>query len=150
MNARKPVTLITLGACILGLSALGSLKNPVTRPLKAHGRGTLVADLRDGSLEAHTVSQSTLSGLTATESVGAMDLATWTPIWSEGIATAANGDQMFYEMTDPVTCAFTGGTGRFEGVTGSAIQGVSDVVVKVEGPVMTMTFNFTLDGTVTY
>jgi len=150
MIARKHLTLITLGACILGLSALGSLKNPVTRPLKAHGHGTLVADLTDGSLTAQSWSQSTLSGLTATESVGAMDLATWRPLWSEGIATAANGDQMFYEMTDPVTCVFTGGTGRFEGGTGSATQGVSDVVVKVEGPVMTMTFNFTLDGTVTY
>ena len=150
MIARKHLLLITFGACILGLSALGSLKNPVTRPLKAHGHGMLVVDLTDGSLTAQSWSQSTLSGLTATESVGAMDLTTGTPKWSEGIATAANGDQMFYEMTDPVTCAFTGGSGRFEGVTGSAIQGVSDVVVKVEGPVMTMTFNFTLDGTVTY
>jgi hypothetical protein len=150
MNARKPVILITIGACIVGLSALGSLKNPVTRPLKAHGHGTLVADLRDGSLTAQSWSQSTLTGLTTTDSVGEMDPATMTPIWSEGTATAANGDQMFYEMTDPVTCAFTGGTGRFEGVTGVAIQGVSDVVVTVEGTIMTMTFNFTLDGSVTY
>ena len=150
MIARKHLLLITFGACILGLSALGSLKNPVTRPLKVRGHGMFVADLITGRMEAHTVSQSTLSGLSTTDSVGEMDPTSGTPIWSQGTVTAANGDQMFYEMTDPVTCVFTGGTGRFEGVTGSAIQGVSDVVVKVEGPVMTMTFNFTLDGTVTY
>ena len=150
MIARKHLLLITFGACILGLSALGSLKNPVTRPLKVRGHGMFVADLITGRMEAHTVSQSTLSGLSTTDSVGEMDPASGTPIWSQGTVTAANGDQMFYEMTDPVTCVFTGGTGRFEGVTGDAIQGVSDVVVTVEWPTMTMTFNFTLDGTVTY
>jgi hypothetical protein len=150
MIARKHVVLITLGACILGLSAFGSISNPVARPLKAHGHGMLVADLRDGSLAAQSWSQSTLSGLTITKSVGKMDPTTWTPLWSEGTATAANGDQMFYEMTDPITCTFTGGTGRFEGATGNATQGVSDAVITVEGAIMTMTFNFTLDGTVTY
>ena len=157
MIAKKILMLITLGACLVGLSALGSLKNPVTRPIKAHGYDTLVVSLVDGSLVASEQGEGTLTGKYVTHFVGQMDLATGQVIWGEGYLTAANGDRVFMTMTAAgpetgIVSIFTGGTGRFAGATGSVTFVISDVVITVDPVAMTMTITeqATIDGTITY
>ncbi len=51
MTAKNVLTVITLGACLLGLSGLGSQKNPLERPFKVSGQGTAVFTLGpDGTI----------------------------------------------------------------------------------------------------
>ncbi len=83
MIAKKHVMLVALGACLVGLSALGSLKHPVTRPLKAHGYATMVVSLADGSFVASEQGEGTEVGRYITHVEGYMD-AKGTVIWGEG------------------------------------------------------------------
>ena len=153
MITQKHVMLIALGACLFGLSALGSLKNPVTRPNKAHGYATVVVSLQDGSFVASEQGQGTHTGQYITHIVGVLDLKTGLAVWGEGYLTAANGDQMFVEMSAGGGPFYiTGGTGRFEGATGIGTEAMSDVEVTVD-PVagtMTMTYEATIGGSITY
>ena len=153
MTAKKALMFITLGACLVGLSALGSLKNRMTRPNKAHGYDTVVVNLVDGSFVASEQGQGTHAGKYVTHFVGQMD-ANLQVIWGEGYLTAANGDQMFITMTPagPDSFVITGGTGRFEGATGSGTMVNSDFEI-TEDPVagtMTITSQVTMEGTITY
>ena len=151
MIAKRILMLLTLSACVAGLSALGSLKNPVTRPNNAHGHFTVVVSLADGSFVASEQGQATHSGQYITHFEGQMDLVTFNTIWMEGYVEAANGDRVFAEMT-PQGGVITGGTGRFEGATGSFTMVTTDVVVVVDpiAGTMTMTGTDTMEGTITY
>ncbi len=154
MIAKKVLMLVTLGACLVGLTALGSLKNPVTRPNKSHGYDTVVVSLADGSFVASEQGQGTHVGQYITHLEGQMDLATGQVIWGEGYLTAANGDQLFMKLTpaDPDSFVITGGTGRFEGATGSGTIVNSDfgITVDPDAGTMTMTNQATMEGTITY
>ncbi len=76
MIAKKVLTLITLGACLVGLSALGSLKNPVIRPNKSLGYDTVIVSLVDGSFVASEHGQGTHAGKYITHLAGQMDVTT--------------------------------------------------------------------------
>jgi len=72
-----------------------------------------------------------------------------------GVNTAANGDQAFWDMEavgGVWTVYFTGGTGRFEGLTGSCILVPGEIVVTGgPGPTqLTYTYTYTGTGTITY
>ena len=152
MIAKKYFAIVTVGACLLGLSVLGSPKHPVERPLKGHGYATVVVSLVDGSFETREQGQATLTGLYTTDFVGQIDLESGQTIWGEGSVTAANGDQVFCEMSSGVF-NITGGTGRFQGVIGSIAElPTSDAEITVDTATMTMTITYTtsFEGTVTY
>jgi hypothetical protein len=72
--------------------------------------------------------------------------------WS-GAATAANGDQLFWVLPGSSWhVQFTGGTGRFEGLTGGMnIVWESEHIVTYPDPnTRVMTFTYIGEGTVTY
>ncbi len=152
MIAKQLLMVITVGACLMGLTALGSLKNPVTHPNKGHGYATNVVSLSDGSFVASEQGQGTHTGKYVTHMIGQMDLATGTVIWGKGYLTAANGDQLFLEMTPSDVFYITGGTGRFGGATGRATALMSDMKINVDLSTMTMTITATdtIEGTITY
>jgi hypothetical protein len=150
---KRNISIIALTAlCIIGLSVVGSQKNPVTRPNKVWGHITIVVDLRDGSFEATGVEQQTHLGRTTHTISGQMDLGTGIILFGTGILTAANGDEVFVEI-DPATgdSVVTGGTGRFEGVTvtvGAPV--IWNEEVTVEWPFLTRSYDFMGEGTITY
>lgn len=154
MIAKKVLTLLTFTACLVGLAARGSQNHPVPRPNKGHGYDTVVVSLVDGSFVASEHGQATHTGQYVTHFVGQMDLTTFQVIWGEGCLTAANGDQLLMEMTPggPHSFVITGGTGRFEGATGSGTMVNSGFVITVDpaAGTMTITNQATMEGTITY
>jgi hypothetical protein len=62
MITKNVLTLLTIGACLVGLSAFGSLNNTVTRPNMSHGDDTVVVSLADGSFVACEEGQGTHVG----------------------------------------------------------------------------------------
>ena len=68
-----------------------------------------------------------------------------------GIIFAANGDQIFWEDIGGGVIVFTGGTGRFERVTGEFTFTMSEPVY-VPGPsgTISMIITYTGEGTITY
>jgi hypothetical protein len=152
MNLNKTAMLIAQGACLLGLSTLGSDKNPVTRPNKVRGHITIVVDLRDGSFVANGVEQQTHMGRTTHTITGQMDLSPGKIVSGTGVLTAANGDEIFVGV-DPDTgdAIVTGGSGRFEGVTITwTMMEVWNDEVTVEWPFLTRCYDWMGEGTITY
>jgi len=162
MITKKHVMLITCGACILGLSALGSLKNPVTRPHKGVGQFHVVINVGnpmgtgDGSFDATGVGQGTHTGKFLSHLQGKVDPITLTPPTSgslSGTVTAANGDQFFIRGEPDGSTTVTGGTGRFVGATGSQTSAVVGTPVVSYDPgtgTLTIDATETLEGTLTY
>ena len=135
MIAKRYVVAIALGACLLGLSAPGSQKDPVARPFKgymeARGVFTLGPDGAPVDYEAWGGGNFTHLGRTTLHAVGYPTESGEFVI--EVAMIAANGDQLFYEgVYDPVNpptgeIPWTGGSGRFEGATGSHTEDVEAV-----------------------
>ena len=70
----------------------------------------------------------------------------------EGIITAEDGEQLFYSH-DSGTVTLTGGTGRFEGVTGSFTttpQTVGDPIIDPIAGTTTINFLWKARGTIKY
>ena len=146
MIGKKIPTLLMVGACILGLSALASVKNPVARQLRSYGHYTTVINLLDGSFESTAVVNGTHIGRGEVHAFGEVDLATFAVVWIKGTVTAANGDQVFLEQDE-----ITGGTGRFEGATGCLTDSTStDVESTFEGNTLISTYNNVTEGIIIY
>lgn len=154
MSAKKILTLLTLGPCLVALSTAGNLNKPVTRPNKANAHDTVIVSLADGSYVATEVGQGTHAGRYITHVEGKMNLDTLQILSGEGYLIAANGDLMYLRMTPagPDSFVITGGTGRFEGATGSGTVANSDFVISEdpEAGIMTITSQATMEGTITY
>jgi len=160
MIVKKYVNLIALGACLVGLSVLGSTKNPVTRPYKAVGQFHSVINVGnpygwgDWSFVATGVGQGTHTGNFLSLLTGYADPKKITPMaGSVGTITAANGDQIFFVVAPDGSSVDTGGTGRFAGATGSVTSTVIGEPVVVYDPAtgtLTIDLTETLEGTLTY
>ena len=153
MIARKTTMLVAMGACLLGLLTLGSQKNPVERPHKGWGHFTAVVDLTTGDFEANGVGHSTHWGRSRNTMAGQMDLDTFAVLWGFGIMTVANGDEVFLEANEDGSTAITGGSGRFEGATGSVVATAMwnvETSVDLDTMTMTMSYDALLEGTITY
>jgi hypothetical protein len=153
MITKKHVMLITFGACILGLSALGSLKNPVTRPLKGQGHVTVVVNLVDGTWTSTEVANWTHFGLVTSIGTGYTDPQSGLPVGG-GTVTTANGEQLYWSCPNsPAVTLINGGTGRFEFVSGR-ITGVYFNVVYMPDPddpsLLIMDQDLYGEGTITY
>jgi hypothetical protein len=128
-----------------------ALAQQVERPLTMQDHSQAVVSLVDGSLHAEASGVATHLGRHTIEGSGFMNLQTG-EIWDSGVITAANGDQIFYQH-GAGTVTFTGGTGRFEGVSGGftiVTETVGDPVVDPVAGTMTMNFLWTATGTINY
>jgi hypothetical protein len=157
MIAKKHVMLIALGACLVGLSlsGFGSQKNPVERPHKGVGQFHAVINLVTSSFVATGVGHSTHGGQFRSYLEGLVTFGPNGPAPSSGsgIITVANGDQLFVEVAPDGSTVVTGGTGRFEGATGSqTATNVGDPVVTYDSATGTLTIDATqmIEGTLTY
>ena len=150
------VVVAVLAALTLSAPAMAA-GTPV--PFKARSSGvvtTVGIDLGAGLVHTHAAGQGqathlghfTQTGDVAADVVTGNVRGTWT-------LTAANGDMLFLEMTaygiDPThgvgTFTVVGGTGRFEGATGSYEQ----IIVFVSEPGATnTTFTDVLTGTIAF
>lgn len=152
MNAKKHTALVGLAVCALALAALGSAKNPVTRPTKGTGHATVVVDL--GTLECQFTQwgQGTHLGCWTDSGKGVMANDFTYFVSGHGTIVAANGDTIDWEFTGPNSNRYTGGSGRFQGVTGGVtftITSATDPVFNGDGT-MTLEFTYDMVGEVTY
>ena len=152
MITKKHVMLIALGACLVGLSVLGSTKNPVERPFKGVNHQTLVITLDNNGVpvvwEVFGTANCTHLGLSENQGGGTYN-QDGTPKGT-GVLTAANGDQLFW--SGGVATAFTGGTGRFEGATGTVTTVSMEIVFRPDSPPGTLVGDIVIynEGTITY
>lgn len=153
MIAKKLVTLVAVGACVLGLSALAGQKKPVERPLKGYGHATGVFTLDETgafiAYEAFGGGNWTHLGRVSAHAVGELNELGVLEIVVT--VTAANGEELRYTGSAPPDIVFIGGTGRFEHATGSATQDLD--AVWTPGPAenqMTVEMTFYTEGTLIY
>jgi hypothetical protein len=146
--------LAALAVCTLVMPTIGSPKHPVERPLKLHATVTWIVSLADGSAVGYQVGEATHAGRFTDEVVGTWDLSTFTLISASGIATGANGDQISWKLPgSSFYVEWTGGTGRFENVTGGFNMIPQSGPFVTDGPVagtITITATYTGLGTSTY
>jgi hypothetical protein len=158
MIGKKYVSLIALGACLVGLSVLGSTKNPVTRPSKDVLHETLIitGDFTQNppllkTWEIFGTGNSTHLGLMENRGGGTFDeFGVGT---GSGIMTAANGDQVFWRCPNNIdTGEIYGGTGRFESATGSFKTVSIEMVPSPDSTLTTVVYDVVLRtaGTMTY
>ena len=117
---------LALALCALLVPMIVMAKDKVERPFKQKGEGVLVLDFWDWYWTADPdipmwieweSGQATHLGLYTSSATGIYNFDTGAANMS-GYVTAANGDKVYWEATDG-NITFTGGTGRFEGASGS-------------------------------
>ncbi|MHC1766739.1 MAG: hypothetical protein AB9869_20940 [Verrucomicrobiia bacterium] len=151
-NSTLSRAIATAAVCALGLATLGSVKNPVERPVKVGGQNTVTVNLLNGTWEF--VGSALVSHAGSCTSYASGYLDTDGNLVGTGIAIAADGDQSFFEM--PGTTWYvqmTGGTGRFEHSTGGwnlVSRTMIDEHVNDDGTIISMTYSYVGVGTVTY
>lgn len=159
MNARRltrttAIGVTALAVCLMARFAVASLDNPVTRPLKvAEGHLTIVIDPVTGDYQFTDWGWATHTGLFSNSGSGVLNLATGEFISGTGVVVAADGDTLSWTFgTTPNTVVYTGGTGRFEGVTGGFPGRITSQTLLSVNPDGTLTFAMTYDGsgTITY
>ena len=148
------ITAFILAACLVVRPAAASLKNPVTRPVKViEGHLTITIDPQTGEYEFTDWAWATHVGLAPNFGAGFLDLESGLFLSGTGVVTAANGDTLSWEVgTTPNSIVYTGGTGRFEGVSGGlSVIVTSQTLLSVNGD-GTLTFLMTYEGegTITY
>jgi hypothetical protein len=146
--------LVALAVCLLARPTLASLDNPVTRPLKVlEGHLTIVVDPLTGAYEFSDWGWATHTGRFTNSGSGVVNLTTGEFISGAGVVIAANGDTLDWKIgTTPNTVVYTGGTGRFQGVTGGFLAVITSETLLSNNADGTVTLAITYDGsgTITY
>lgn len=167
MKTKKLICLATfaaVAACALALTALGSAKNPIQKPLKIRSVNVWTIDLTsvDSSGVApatvHVEGETTHCGRIIVDGSGLWDLSSpATPagmyVSASGDGTVANRDRLTWELPGSAyLLEFTGGTGRFANVSGGfSPVAILDVAVTFPNPgTMVVTITATGEGTITY
>ena len=155
MITNRHIALAILAALTMTVPGLGNPRHPVERSVKGYAIAHWEISLADGSCTTTQVGITTHLGACTLEGTGLFDFGIGFPISASGTGTVPNGDQVFWEAPPPaMQVIFTGGTGRFQGITG-----VIDITEIVSGPfydvdeaagIMTMDVVYTCAGTVTY
>lgn len=152
MTRKMTIAILVLALCALLLPSTLIAKDKVERPWKVKGHTTARVNLSTGDWVSEDWGQATHIGRYTNEASG--ETVDGVPSGS-GIVTAANGDQLFFNVGPPGTVTFTGGTGRFEGATGGFIF-VSDppeITYEPEDGIpttMIIKYSYTATGTLTY
>jgi len=128
-----------------------SAKNPVTRPFQIKAQFTILDAA--GEYPMTILDRGEASALGSFVNVGKYAINPDTGVViGIGIVHAANGDQIFWRhMEGSNVVEFTGGTGRFQEVSGGFAFTMSDPTFEL-GPegTMTMIFAYQGEGTITY
>lgn len=128
MFKTKQNIVLALGLCALLVPMIVIAKDKVERPFKLHAENSIILDFTNWpdpmvpwSIEWQS-GQATHIGLLTSSGTGTSNLDTGESNGS-GYGTAANGDKVYWESTaqagGPTIITITGGTGRFEGASGS-------------------------------
>ncbi len=158
-NAAKPIratviSVLALAACLLTPPAGTTTDDPITRPLLVvQGHLTITVDLTG----AYTftdwgwASEVGLYTNTGSGGPGALDLNSGEFLAGSGVVVAANGDTLEWTIGAPNTVVYTGGTGRFDGVTGGFVAVITSVT-PLSSTATSETFAITYEGngTITY
>lgn len=154
MTTKKQSAIIAITVCALLYPWPLGAKERVVRPVQIQGQGTIVVSLIDSSYEATETGRATHTGRFSNEYSGYFNLKTFMFASAAGISTAASGDQLFWEeLPDQPHVAFwRGGTGRFEGASGSFVYATADLNVSVDLDSMTLviTYSYAGSGTIAY
>ncbi len=152
MVAMKSQATAALAICALALTALGSAKNPITRPVEGIGHAMVVVDLATRQAKFTQWGQATHIGSWTDIGEGILDPYFQYFVSGGGTMLAANGDTVDWEFTSPNSNHYTAGTGRFQGVTGGmtfTITSATDPVFNGDGT-MTTEFTYVMVGEITY
>lgn len=123
--------------------------NQVPRPVKVlEGHLTITVDMQTGEYEFTDWAWASHTGLNSNSGAGVLDLTTGVFLSGTGLIVAANGDTISWTVGGnlPNTVLYTGGTGRFEGVTGSISVFVASQTLLSDNGDGTMTFLMTYTG----
>ena len=161
MLETKRNVVLALAVCTLLLPMTGSAKQRVERPFKMYASHTRVLNFdlwtwttgeesgRATHLGLFTSSgEGTFSG-DFVEGTFRLKLFT-----GSGYYAVANGEKVFWDVAvegvnSPIL-TFTGGTGRFEGASGSVTLTITAQTKTLEWPLLTITESFSGIGTITY
>lgn len=165
MFTKKCKAIATLTVCAVALVALGSGKNPVQRPFKVHSVNVWTIDVASVDPDTgiapatlHAEGVATHTGRLTVDGAGLWDLSsTATPVGmyvsAGGEGTAANGDHLTWALPGTAyLLEFTGGTGRFENVTGgfTPVKILDLAVTFPDASTMVVTITAVGEGTLTY
>jgi len=129
--------------------------NQVQRPERIKGTGTVTVNLSNCSIYEYCPSthyswgESTHAGRYTNEASGSFRIIDFSA-FSDGVFTAANGDQIYWEENGTAEVILTGGTGRFEGVSGGFAFTEIEILETSGYPILTVRFTFRGEGTITY
>ena len=139
---------VVIAACLLVRPTTASLSNPVARPVKVlEGHLTITVDLSTGEYEFTDWACASHTGLNTNSGAGVLDLGTGLFVSGSGLIIAANGDTISWEVgTTPNAVVYTGGTGRFEGVSGGISVVVTSQTLLSDNGDGTVTFLMTYEG----
>ena len=158
LKAGVVITVIALGFAFCALWQPTSViaDNQVPRPERIKGDGIIQVDLSNCDTNGYCAStldswgESTHAGRYTNVASGSTRLSDLT-FFANGVLTAANGDQIFWEENGTPEIVMTGGTGRFQGITGSFAFTKFDVQgITVEYPIVSVMVSFEGEGTITY
>lgn len=144
-------SLTALAVCALALAAIGSVKNPVSRPLRVQGNVTVAVNLSEGTWVSHDVGVGTHTGRYDNHGAGHLDAQG--NIVGGGIGTAANGDQVCWVAPGSSwEIQLTGGTGRFENLSGgfNTVFQTKPVIAFPDPNTMVQTYSYIGVGTAKY
>ena len=137
-----------LATCLMASPARASLDNPVSRPVKVSG-GHLLITVDPGTGDYEFIDWGTAShiGQYQNSGAGVLNLDTGVFVSGTGVIIGADGDEIHWMVGGGVNTVFyTGGTGRFLGVTGRfpvTITSQTLISINEDG---TLTFLMTYDG----
>jgi len=145
LNKLSGIGIVALAACALMLPTSARAASQVPLPMYLNGSGILLITSMDpetftGTWSGSESGQATHLGLYSLEESGTFYATETGSVWiGQGTLTAADCDQLKFDVT--ITCdgtgetgvmTFTGGTGRFDGASGSVnLVSVTDQVTGV-------------------
>ncbi len=145
MITKKQKAIVALAVCSL---ALGSVKNPVQRPLQGTATAIQTINLHDGTWETVNCGEVTQLGLSTAIGTGT-DYGTV----GSGSVIAADGDQVFWVVPGRAwSLECNGGTGRFQNATGgfNTVSSTPPVITYPDEHTMVVTYTYTFEGVLTY
>jgi hypothetical protein len=149
MISKKHIAVSALAACALALTALASVKPPVTRPFEITAQMTWTLDWSTGNWEASDCGEATHVGRYTNHGSG----RDYTLKGAHFTLTAANGDQILAVLLNEegTSVGFSDGSGRFLGCSGGFDTTSSTLVSDTrDGHVEHVTYAYTGKGTIAY
>jgi hypothetical protein len=147
--------LLLLAICAVLVPMTGSAEQQVERPWMHHSEQTIILDFSNWLVDPMIPweiewqsGQATHLGLYTSSGTGTFNLDTGESNGS-GYATAANGDKVYWE-SGPSIITWTGGTGPFEGASGSWTDTRTIISSVWDGYLLIETAVVTGEGTITY